>query len=135
MDGSLWLGVVALVGAGLLAACNPAGQNPSPPPTSTGELPALEVPTSSVISTTGACLDPATSGILNQLQGQGADSATILATHKDALIQGLQAFQPQDAATATWRDQLVAALQAGDLVKAAAEVRMLGNAEVAVASC
>lgn len=135
MAGSTWLGIVTLAGAGLLAACNPGGQAASPPAPSASELPALEAPTSSVISTTGACLDPATSGILNQLQAQGADTAMILANNKDALIRGLQAFQPQDAATATWRDQLVAALQAGDLTRAAVEVRVLGNAEVAVASC
>ncbi len=135
MAGSTWLGVVALAGAGALVACNPAGREPSPSPTSAGISAALEVPPASVISTTDACLDPATSGILNQLQANGADASAILGSHREALVRGLVAFQPQDAATTTWRDQLVAALQAGDLAKATTEVRMLSAAEVAVASC
>ncbi|HYL39839.1 MAG TPA: hypothetical protein VET90_00875 [Candidatus Binatus sp.] len=118
-----------------LGACNPAGQGQASPTPAPTQAPVLEAPTSSIISTTGACLDPATAGILSQLQAQGANVPTILANNKDALIKGLQGFQPQDAATATWRDQLVAALQAGDMTKAATEVQMLASAQVAVASC
>ncbi len=129
-----WI-LAAIVASGLaLAACNPPA-TVSVPSITPSLGPALEVPTTSVISLQGACLDPATAGILNQLQAQGANAPTILASNKAQLIQGLQAFQPQDEATATWRDQLVAALQAGDMVKAMAEVRMLASNQVAVASC
>jgi hypothetical protein len=102
---------------------------------SASQLPALELPSASVSNVTGGCLDPATFAILNQLQQQGADVPSLLTANRAALLSGLQGFHPQDGATATWRDDLVAALQANDLTKAATEVQMLTSAQVAVASC
>ncbi|HYL40268.1 MAG TPA: hypothetical protein VET90_03070, partial [Candidatus Binatus sp.] len=117
-----WAGIAgaAILAAVALGACNPSGVvAPTPAPT---QPPALEAPTSSVISLTGACLGPATAGILGRLQARGVDIPGILAINGAALISGLQAFQPQDASTATWRDHLVGALQAGDMIKAASEL-------------
>lgn len=128
--------LVAVAGSVALGACNPSGGSQLPIPSiSASQLPALEVPTSSAIAMSGACLDPATFAILDRLQQQGVDVPTLLANNKTALISGLGAFQPQDEATAAWRDELVADLQANDLAKAATQIRMLTTAEVAVASC
>ena len=129
------LTLVAVAAATALAACNPPGGSGAASSFSASQLPALEVPTASVINITGACLDPSTFAILNQAQAQGADIPTLLGNNKAALISGLQSYQPPDAATATWRDQLVADLQANDLTKAATEIQMLTSGQVAIASC
>ena len=127
--------LVVLAGGAALAACNPPGASAPAPSFSASQLPALEVPTASVIDVTGACLDPSTFAILNQAQVQGADIPTLLGNNKAALISGLQSYEPPDAATGTWRDQLVADLQANDLTKAATEIQMLTSGQVAIASC
>ena len=130
------LALVVLAGGAALAACNPPSQSGLTVPSNlASQLPALEIPTSSVITTTGACIDPATAAILNKLVAQGANVPSLLANNKDALISGLQSFQPPDQATGTWRDQLVAALQANDLTKAAAQIQMLASGQVTVSSC
>jgi sugar phosphate isomerase/epimerase len=64
-----------------------------------------------------------------------ADVPAILAANKEALISGLQGFQPTDQTTLTWRDQLVAALQASDFTTAAAKVSELATSGIALAQC
>lgn len=103
-------------------------------------LPSIAVPSvGASLSLTGSgltgCVDPATFAILNQLQQQGAEVPTLLEQNKPALITGLQAVQPPDTATTTWRDQLVTALQTNDMATAAAKVQMLTSGEVSLSSC
>jgi hypothetical protein len=122
------LAIVLAMSAGIAAACSSTPTTVPSLPTSVPSLP------SSIPSGTG-CLDATTMGIITQLQAQGADVPAILAANKDALISGLQGFEPTDQATLTWRDELVAALQAGDLTTAAARISALSTSGIVLAQC
>jgi hypothetical protein len=82
-----------------------------------------------------ACLDASTMTIITALQAPGANIQSVLAQNKDALISGLQAFQPADATTKTWRDALVSALQSGDLAAAEAKVKEITTAGITLVKC
>lgn len=126
---------IVVLAATAVAACN-TGSSILP----SVSLPSVAIPSiQASLSLTGSgltgCVDAATFAILNQLQQQGANVPTLLQQNKPALIAGLQAFQPPDAATTTWRDQLVTALQANDMTTAATKVQMLTAGEVSLSSC
>jgi hypothetical protein len=127
--------IAALFAVAAFAACNNGAST----------LPSITLPSFSVPSVEASlglsgsgltgCVDPATFAILGQLQQQGADVPTLINQNKPALIAGLQAFQPPDTATGTWRDQLVTALQNNDTATAAAKIQMLVSGEVALTTC
>lgn len=126
---------LALVAGLGFAACN-AGASTLP----SISLPSVAIPSvTGSISVTGSgvtgCVDPATFAIVMQLESQAANAPTLLAQNKDALISGLQSFQPPDQATSTWRDQLVTALQSNDMTTAAAKIQMVASGEVNLSSC
>ena len=73
--------------------------------------------------------------LLSQMQAPDADVAGILAANRETLISGLDAFQPPDEVTATWRDDLAAALQAGDMATAADQVAALTTAGITLSAC
>ena len=99
-------------------------------------LPSISIPSIALPSgNLSACVDPATAGIISQLQQQGADVKSILTQNKDALVRGLQSFQPTDPTTVEWRDKLVAALQSSDMDAAAAQVQLLTSGQVTLSSC
>ena len=110
------------------AACT--GASASNVPTIPGNVPTL--PPSGAGS---ACLDTATMTILDQLKATGADTPTILAANKDALIAGLNQFQPTDSAVVTWRDTLVAAIRSDDAQKVATQIAMIANGQVTIPPC
>jgi hypothetical protein len=125
------IGVVALAAAGI-GACS--GVSTSALPT----LPSVAIPTLPAVSggsPLAACVDSATFAVIQQLKAPGADIPGILTTNKDVLISGLQKFQPADAATTTWRDALVAALQSGDMSAAATQVALLTSSQVSLRTC
>jgi hypothetical protein len=80
-------------------------------------------------------VDSATYAVIQQLKAPGADVASILAANKTVLLTGLQQLHPADAATTTWRDTLVAALNSGDMTAAATQVALLANSQVSLTSC
>jgi hypothetical protein len=127
-----WVLISILAAASLgLGACSGVSSSSLPSvtlPTSIPSLPAGGSPLT-------ACVDASTFAILDQLKAPGADVQTILTTNKDALVTGLQSFQPADAATTTWRDALVAALQANDTATATTLVGQLASGTVTVTSC
>jgi len=127
--------IALLATVAALAACNPAA---SSLPSLT--LPSIPVPSvSATLSLSGSgltgCVDPATFAILSQLETQGANIPALVGQNQPALISGLQAFQPPDTATTTWRDQLVTALQTNDMSAATAKIQMLVSGEVSLTSC
>jgi hypothetical protein len=127
--------IAVLAATAIFAACN-SGSSILPSIT----LPSIAVPSvQASLSLTGSglsgCVDAATFAILNQLEQQGADVPALLDQNKPALITGLQAFQPPDAATTTWRDQLVTALQSNDMTAAATKIQMLASGEVSLSTC
>ena len=122
------IAIVLTMTAGIAAACSSTPTTVPSLPTSVPTLP------TSLPSGTG-CLDATTMGIITQLQAQGADVPAILTANKDALISGLQGFQPTDQTTLTWRDQLVAALQTSDFTTAAARISELSTSGIALAQC
>jgi hypothetical protein len=132
--------IAILAAAATFAACN-TGSSIAPSLTLPSiELPSIAIPSvGASLSVSGSglsgCVDPATFALLNQLQSPGLDVASFVDQNKPALIAGLAAFQPPDAATGTWRDQLVAALQANDTATATAELQMLASGEVSISSC
>jgi hypothetical protein len=127
--------VAVLAAAATFGACN-TGSSIVP----SIALPSIAFPSiGASLSVSGSglsgCIDPATFALLNQLQSPGMDVAAFIDQNKPALITGLQAFQPPDSATATWRDQLVTALQANDTATATAKLQMLASGQVAISSC
>ena len=119
----LLLAVVAAFGVG---ACS-AGAS---------ALPSVTVPTLDANATpVAACVDAATKAVIDQLTAPDADVPALLADNTDLLIAGLNTLQPADAATTTWRDELVGALQSGDLVTAAEKVDELASGGVTLAAC
>jgi hypothetical protein len=98
-------------------------------------LPAVNVPTMPPSGAGSACLDTATMTILDQLKATGANTSVILAANKDALIAGLNQFQPTDSAVVTWRDTLVAAIRSDDAQKVATQIAMVANGQVTIPPC
>jgi hypothetical protein len=127
--------IALLLAVATFAACN----------TGASILPSIAVPSFTVpsvgaslsVSSSGltGCVDAATAAIFAQLQQPTADIPTLINQNKLALIAGLQAFQPPDTATTTWRDQLVTALQTNDTATATAKLQMLVSGEVAITTC
>jgi hypothetical protein len=124
---------VMLASLALAAACSSVS-SPAIPSNLPTSLPS-NLPSLGTSSAGTACLDVNTMAILTQLQASGADVQAILAQNKDALISGLQSFQPTDPTTMTWRDDLVTALQSGDMAAAAAKVQELTTAGITLATC
>ena len=125
--------LVTAIALGLIvAACGGAASPdiPTEPPTS---LPS-PLPTDLTGGTT-ACIDAATMDLLSQMQAPDADIEAILAANKDQLISGLAAFEPPDQVTGSWRDDLVAALEAGDMAAAADQVTAITTAGVTLSAC
>jgi hypothetical protein len=104
-------------------------------------VPSLAVPSNVVPTANGsaspvaACVDPATMAVITQLEAPGADITGLLTTNKDVLITGLNTLQPADAATTTWRDALVKALQDGDMATASAKIGELTSGGVTLTAC
>ena len=114
-----------------LGACSPGSS----------AAPSLNVP-SNLLPTTNpsgsamaACVDAATMAVIDQLKAPGADVPSILTANKDALIAGLNSLQPADAATTTWRDALVKALQDGDAAAAKTQVDALASGGITLTAC
>jgi len=125
--------IALLFAVATFAACN-TGASSLP------SIPSFTVPSvGASLSVSGSgltgCVDAATAAILAQLQQPTADIPTLINQNKLALIAGLQAFQPPDTATTTWRDQLVTALQTNDTATATAKLQMLVSGEVAITTC
>jgi hypothetical protein len=139
--------VAVLAAAGVFAACNPSGSGPL----SSGRLsslslssfavpslniPSMNLPSLGAAATGTTCVGPVAAGILNQLEISGSgDIQGKLQQNRDALISGLQSWQPEDSARATWRDQLVTALQSNDYAGAAAKIQQLSSGEVVLTTC
>jgi len=73
--------------------------------------------------------------IIDQLREPGADVRTILATNKDALIEGLADLESADRKTTDWRDALLTALSDGDMAGAAAQVAVLVAGDLTITPC
>ena len=127
------IGPLVLASA-ILGACS-AGASGLPTVAIPSNLGSLSLPTLDASGAFGGCLDPATAALLTQLESQAPDIGTVITANGDALATGLQAFQPADTATATWRDQLVTALQSGDTATAATKIQMLATGEVSIPVC
>jgi hypothetical protein len=93
------------------------------------------VPTVPPGGAASACLDAPTLAILDQLKADGADVPTILAANKDALIAGLNQFQPTDSTVVTWRDALVAGIRSDNADVVAAQVALLASSKVTIPAC
>jgi hypothetical protein len=99
-------------------------------------LPSNVLPTANASSSpVAACVDAATMTLITQLKTPGTDVTTVLTENKDVLITGLQTLQPADAATTTWRDALVKALQDGDMTTATAKIGELTSGGVTLNAC
>jgi hypothetical protein len=98
--------------------------------------PSVNVPTLDPGATPVAgCVDAPTMAVIDQLTAAGADVPAILAANKDILIAGLNTLQPADEATTTWRDELVDALENGDMDAAALQVDALASGGVTLTAC
>ena len=112
-----------------LGACTPGASGvPSVPSVS---LPTLD-PNATPVA---GCVDPTTMAVIDQLTADGADIPAILEANSDAQVLGLNPLQPADAATTTWRDELVDALESGDLTTAAEKVDELASGGVTLTAC
>ena len=119
----LLLAAVAALGVG---ACSPGASG----------LPSVTVPTLDANATpVAACVDAGTKAVIDQLTAADADVPALLTANKDILIAGLNTLQPADTATTTWRDDLVSALESGDLETAAAKVEELASGGVTLSAC
>ena len=124
-------GLIAVAAVGIGACSTPAAST-----LSSLALPSISVPSLPPAgSPIAACVDSATFAVLQQLQATGADIPGILTANKTALVSGLQGFQPADAATTTWRDTLLAAVQSGDAAVVTAQVAMLASSQVTLSAC
>lgn len=121
------LGLVAAA-ALTLGACN-ASVIATVPPSISGTVPPV------IASQLPACVDAPTLAIIDQIGAAGADVPALLSANKDALIAGLGNLQSSDPVTTTWRDDLVAALQSGNVDLAALQVAKLTNDEVNLTAC
>ena len=99
-------------------------------------VPSLNVPTLDPNATPVAgCVDAATMAVIDQMTAADADVPAILAANKDILIAGLNTLQPADEATMTWRDELVDALENGDMDAAALQIDALASGGVTLTTC
>jgi hypothetical protein len=129
---SLW-SVVGLAAVATLAlgACGAAGA-------SIPAVPASLVPQVTIepgMSGGTACVDAATLAVFDQLKAPGADIQAILTANKDVLLKGVQAMQVTDPTTTTWKNDLVAALQAGDNAKAAVLLAQVASGGITITTC
>ena len=121
-----WISRVALIGVAMLAVgCS--GTPISSAGASGGTAPAASG------SGATACIDAETAAIIQSIRDTPANARSIITEKREALITGLQRFSPPADAT-TWRDELVAAIQNGDVGAAQAKVRAIGS-EVKIAFC
>jgi hypothetical protein len=73
--------------------------------------------------------------VIDQLTAADADVPALLTANKDVLIAGLNTLQPADEATTTWRDELVDALENGDMDSAALQIDALASGGVTLTAC
>lgn len=123
-----WLGLVAVA---LLAIAACGGTTTSPVPT-VGGGGATTAPTASG-SGGAACIDAETAAIIQSLTAADADVEAIITQQGDELVAGLQSFTPPPDA-ATWRDDLVAAIEEGDADAVRSQIQMIGT-EVTLEFC
>lgn len=99
-------------------------------------VPSVNVPTLDPEATPVAgCVDAATMAVIDQLTAADADVPAILSANKDILVAGLNTLEPADEATTTWRDELVDALENGDMDAAALQVDVLASGGVTLTAC
>ncbi len=120
---------LAVVAALALGACSGAVIATVPP--------SLPIPTMppNVASAAPDCVDAPTMAIIDQIGAAGADVPALLSANKDVLIAGLEDLQSTDPAVTTWRDELVGALESGNMDLAALQVAKLTNDEVTLPPC
>ncbi len=111
-----------------LGACNASVVATVPPSVAATVPPVIE-------SALPACVDAPTLAIIDQLGAAGADVPALLSANKDVLIAGLGNLQSTDPAATAWRDELVAALNSGNMDLAALQVAKLTNDDVNVTAC
>jgi hypothetical protein len=132
----LALGAALAIGACSGGATTTAGPLAS---TGTGEssMPSAASSTGTDVGGAGTagCVDSSTLTIINELKAPGADVPTLLTQNKDQLMSGLGKLQSTDPTTAKWRDDLIAALQSGDMAAAQAQVELVLNGSVKLTSC
>jgi hypothetical protein len=128
------LALIAILGiAGLGVGGCSAVASAIPSAITNATLPPLPLPTGG--SPLAACVDSATYAVIQQLKAPGADVTAILTANKTVLLTGLRQLHPADAATTTWRDALVAALNAGDMTAAGTQIALLTSSQVSLTSC
>jgi hypothetical protein len=128
----LW-SVVGLAALATLAlgACGAAGSSiPTVPPSL---IPQVTI--GAGMSGGTACVDAATLAVFDQLKASGADVQAILTANKEVLLAGVQSMQVTDPTTTTWKNNLVAALQAGDFAKAATLVAEVSSGGISITTC
>jgi len=111
---------VALIGAiaaAAVAACGGASTSAIPSIAIPSNLPSVAVTVEPGGSGGTACVDAATLAVIDQLKAPGADVQALLTSNKDVLIKGVQSMQVNDPTTTTWKNDFVAAVQAGDSAK------------------
>ena len=114
-----------------LGACGGAGASvPTVPPSLVPQ-----VTIGAGMSGGTACVDAATLAVFDQLKASGADVQAILTANKDVLLAGVQTMQVTDPTTTTWKNDLVAALQAGDFTKAADLVAEVASGGITITTC
>jgi hypothetical protein len=121
----------ATIAALALGACGAAGTSiPSVPPSL---VPKVTIEPGMTGGT--ACVDAATLAVFDQLKAPGADVQAILTANKDVLLKGVQSMQVTDPTTTTWKNDLVAALQAGDSAKAVTLLSQVTSGGVSITTC
>jgi hypothetical protein len=122
---------MAAIAALALAACGGAGSSiPTVPPSLVPQ-----VTIGAGMSGATACVDAATLAVFDQLKASGADVQAILTANKDVLLKGVQSMQVTDPTTTTWKNDLVAALQAGDVAKATTLIAQVSSGGIAISTC
>jgi hypothetical protein len=118
----------------VLGACSGSTSSPAPSTAASTE-PSMAASSEASPDASGAtaCLDASTMAIITELTASGADVEAILTEKGDELVTGLQSFTPP-ADAMTWRDDLVAAIQAGDAQAVQDQLAMIGS-EVSLETC
>lgn len=122
---------LAALAALALGACSAAGA--SVPPAAQSLVPQVTIEPG--MSGGTACVDAATLAVFDQLKASGADVQAILTANKDVLLAGIQKMQVTDPTTTTWKNDLVAALQAGDFAKATTLVAEVSSGGITITTC
>ena len=126
---SMWsVAGLAVVAAMALGACGAAGATVPP-----SLVPQVTV--GAGMSGGTACVDAATLAVFDQLKASGADVQAILTANKDVLLAGIQAMRVTDPTTTTWKNDLVAALQAGDVAKATTLIAQVSSGGISITTC